>query len=130
MVREGRQNGFEGEYGVMAFDYANTNSRYGEVFDQAMSSYSAVQTEVVVAALAEHDLSSVGTLCDVAGGHGHFACGFLNAYPHLSAIVFDRPEVVAQTDRLWARASAWRIGAAISAVTCSARFRRETHRSN
>src|SRR5437773_461785 len=57
----------------------------------------------VLAALAEHDLSAVGTICDVAGGHGHFACGLLNAYPHLSAIVFDRPEVVAQTDRLWAR---------------------------
>jgi hypothetical protein len=102
MVRDGRQNGFVREYGVMAFDYANNDSSYGEVFDQAMSSYSAMQTEVVVAALAEHDLSLVGTLCDVAGGHGHFACGFLNAYPHLSAIVFDRPEVVAQTDRLWA----------------------------
>jgi hypothetical protein len=102
MIRDGRQNGFVREYGVMAFDYANNDSSYGEVFDQAMSSYSAMQTEVVVAALAEHDLSLVGTLCDVAGGHGHFACGFLNAYPHLSAIVFDRPEVVAQTDRLWA----------------------------
>ena len=102
MVRDGRQNGFNREYGVMAFDYANSHSGYGEVFDQAMSSYSAVQTEVVVTALAEHDFSSVGTLCDVAGGHGHFACGFLNAYPHLSAIVFDRPEVVAQSDRLWA----------------------------
>jgi len=102
MVRDGRQNGFDREYGAMAFDYANINSSYGEVFDQAMSSYSAMQTEVVVAALAEHDLSSVGTLCDVAGGHGHFACGLLSAHPHLSAIVFDRPEVVAQSDRLWA----------------------------
>jgi hypothetical protein len=102
IVRDGRQNGFDREYGVMAFDYANINSSYGEVFDQAMSSYSAMQTEAVVAALAEHDLSSVGTLCDVAGGHGHFACGLLKAHPHLSAIVFDRPEVVAQTDRLWA----------------------------
>jgi hypothetical protein len=102
MIRDGRQNGFDREYAVMAFDYANVNSSYGEVFDLAMSSYSAIQTELVVAALAEHDLSAVGTLCDVAGGHGHLACGFLKAYSHLSAIVLDRPEVVAQADRLWA----------------------------
>src|SRR6266568_4896803 len=63
MVRDGRQNGFDREYGVMAFDYANVCSSYGEVFGQAMSSYSAIQTEVVVAAIAEHDLSAVGTLC-------------------------------------------------------------------
>jgi len=55
MVRDGRQNGFNREYGVMAFDYANSHSGYGEVFDQAMSSYSAVQTEVVVAPIdGEH----------------------------------------------------------------------------
>jgi O-methyltransferase domain/Dimerisation domain len=102
MVGDGRQNGFDREYGMMAFDYANINSSYGEVFDQAMSSYSAMQTEVIVAALAEHDMSTIGTVCDVGGGHGHFGCGLLRAYPHLSAIIFDRPEVVAQTDRLWA----------------------------
>ena len=102
MIRDGRQNGFEREFGMMAFDYANVDARYGEMFDQAMSSYSAMQTEMVVAALSDLDLSGVGTLCDVAGGHGHLACGFLKAYPHLSAIVLDRPEVVAQADRLWA----------------------------
>ncbi len=102
IVRDGRQNGFYREFGVMAFDYANSNSSYGEVFDEAMSSYSAIQTELVVAALAEDDLSAIGMLCDVAGGHGHLACGFLKAYPHLRAVVLDRPEVVAQADRLWA----------------------------
>src|SRR5437764_11752123 len=91
MVRDGRQNGFEREFGMMAFDYANVDARYGEMFDQAMSSYSAMQTEMVVAALSDLDLSGVSTLCDVAGGHGHLACGFLKAYPHLSAIVLDRP---------------------------------------
>ena len=102
MIRDGRQNGFAREFGLMAFDYANANPTYGDVFDRAMSSYSATQTELVIAALADLDLSSVATLCDVAGGHGHLACGFLKAYPHLSAIVLDRPEVVEQADRLWA----------------------------
>ena len=102
MVRDGRQNGFLREYGTMGFDHARTHPAYGAVFNQAMSSYSAVQTENVLAALADVDLSHVRTLCDVAGGHGHLACGLLNAYPHLSAIVLDLPEVVADDGRLWA----------------------------
>jgi hypothetical protein len=102
MVLNGDQNGFAREFGMSAFEYAEANPTYGDVFDQAMSSYSAVQTETIVAALADEDMSSFGILCDVAGGHGHFACGLLKAYPNLSAIVLDRPEVIAQTDRLWA----------------------------
>ena len=102
MVRDGRQNGFLREYDAMAFDYARTDPAYGAVFNQAMSSYSAVQTADVLAALADVDLSAVRTLCDVAGGHGHLACGMLNAYPHLSAIVLDLPDVVADGRRLWA----------------------------
>lgn len=102
MVRDGRQNGFLREFGAMAFDYARQNPAYGTIFNRAMSSYSAVQTEWTVAALADEDLSAIRTLCDVAGGHGHLACGLVAAYPHLEAIVFDRPEVVGETDLLWA----------------------------
>ena len=102
MIKDGRQNSFAREFGVMAFDYATANPTYGDVFDQAMSSYSATQTALVIAALAELDLSSVTTLCDVAGGHGHLACGFLKTYPHLNAVVLDRPEVISQVDRFWA----------------------------
>jgi O-methyltransferase domain/Dimerisation domain len=102
MLRSCRQNGFLREFGAMAFDHARADPAYGAIFDQAMSSYSAVQTETVLAALAGIDLSGVRTLCDVAGGHGHLACGLLRAYPHLRAIVLDLPEVVSEGDRLWA----------------------------
>jgi hypothetical protein len=102
MVRDGRQNGFLREFGAMAFDHARKDPHYAAVFNKAMSSYSAVQTEWAVAALADENLSAVRTLCDVAGGHGHLACGLLAAYPHLEAIVFDLPEVVGEADHLWA----------------------------
>jgi len=48
------------------------------------------------------DLTAIHTLCDIGGGHGHLACGLLRAHPHLTGIVFDLPEVVAETDQLWA----------------------------
>jgi hypothetical protein len=103
IVRDGRQDGFKREYGVGAFDFARSNPLYGGVFDAAMTSYSFIETEWALSALAGDDLSQVGTLCDVGGGHGHLACGFLRAYPRLTASVLDLPEVVAKTDQLWAR---------------------------
>ena len=67
-----------------------------------MTSYSAVETQWALAALANEDFSQIHTLCDVGGGHGHLACGLLNAYPHLQATVLDLPGVVGETDQLWA----------------------------
>jgi hypothetical protein len=102
MVRDGKQNGFLREFGAVAFGYAQKHPSYGTVFNQAMSSYGAVQTEWAIAAIRDEDFSKIHTICDVAGGHGHLMCGFLRAYPHLMGLVFDLPEVVHETDRLWA----------------------------
>src|SRR5580704_14229925 len=71
ILREGRQDGFLREFGVQLFDYARANPRYGAVFNQAMTSYSAVETQWALAALANEDFSQIHTLCDVGGGHGH-----------------------------------------------------------
>ena len=102
ILRDGRQDGFRREFGVSLFDYIRANPRYGAVFNQAMTSYSVVDTEWALAALASEDFSQIHTLCDVGGGHGHLACGLLTAYPHLRATVLDLPEVVDESDQLWA----------------------------
>ncbi|EDP61856.1 O-methyltransferase, family 2 [alpha proteobacterium BAL199] len=103
MITDGKQNAFVREFGHMAFDHAKADSDYSERFDQAMSSYSAAQSEQVLGALRGTDLSGVRVFCDVAGGHGYMTCALLNAYPQLSGIVLDLPEVVADRDSLWAR---------------------------
>jgi O-methyltransferase domain/Dimerisation domain len=100
MIRDGKQNAFVREFGMMAFEYARANPAYGEVFNQAMTSYSAVQSGLVVEALSACDLSGVRTWCDVAGGYGHLLCSLLAAHPHLTGIVLDLPEVVGDRDRL------------------------------
>ncbi len=102
ILRDGRQDGFRREFGAGLFDYARANPAYGAVFNQAMSSYSTLTTQWALAALANEGLTGIGTLCDVGGGHGHLACGLLQAYPHLAVTVLDLPEVIAETDRLWA----------------------------
>lgn len=102
MIREGKQNAFVREFGRMAFEHAAVDSDYAEVFDEAMSSYSSSQTTLALQALEGYDFSNVSHLCDVGGGHGHLICGFLACYPHLRGSVLERPEVVADSSRLWA----------------------------
>jgi hypothetical protein len=102
MIRDGKQNAFVREFGRMAFDYALENQDYAERFKHAMSSYSAVQSALAVEALRGYDFSNIRTLCDVAGGHGHLMCAFLQAHPHLSGIVLDLPEVLDDVHALWA----------------------------
>ena len=102
MVRDGKQNAFVREYGHMAFDHAERNQEYGEVFNQAMSSYSNAHAVWVLDALKNHDFSKIGHLCDVAGGHGHLLCNFLTRYPHMMGTVIDLPKVVENKELLWA----------------------------
>ncbi len=94
MVRDGHQNAFEREFGRMAFEHARVDKDYDKRFKQAMSSYSALQADLVLEALRRVDLSEARTFCDVAGGHGYLMAAILCAYPQLSGIVLDLPEVV------------------------------------
>jgi hypothetical protein len=102
MVRDGKQNAFVREFGRMAFDYAHENQDYAERFKQAMTSYSAVQSSLVLEGLRGYDFSRIRTFCDVAGGYGHLMCALLQANPDLAGIVLDLPEVVEDVDELWA----------------------------
>src|SRR6266566_217618 len=102
MVRNGKQNAFVREFGRMAFEYARENGDYAERFKQAMTSYSAVQSSLVLQALRGYDFSGICTFCDVAGGYGHLMCAFLLANPGLRGIVLDLPEVVEDVHELWA----------------------------
>jgi hypothetical protein len=102
IVRDGRQNAFVREFGLMAFDYARENQDYGERFKQGMSSYSAVQSALTLEALQDCDFSRIGTFCDIAGGHGHLMCAILQAYPNVTGVVLDQPDVVRDQHELWA----------------------------
>ncbi len=103
MVRDGKQNAFIREFGCMAFDHARENQDYAERFKQAMTSYSAVQSSLVLEALRGYDFSGIRTFCDVAGAYGHLMCALLLANPGLRGIVLDLPEVVEDVHELWAR---------------------------
>ncbi len=102
MIRDGKQNAFVREFGRMAFEHAAHEPGYGEVFNEAMSSYSSAQTAWVLEALDAYDFSPITHLCDIGGGHGHMLCSFLAKYRHLRGTVLELASVIENKALLWA----------------------------
>jgi C-methyltransferase len=94
-VRRGR-GGFEERYGTDFFAHVHRAwPESADVFNKAQTELSRLATKAVVAAL---DLRGVGTLVDVAGGHGYTLASLLERNPELRGTLLDLPPVVAQAD--------------------------------
>lgn len=59
----------------------------------------AMGRQTALAVLPFLDLSGARTMLDVGGGHGHWAQVFCEAFPDLTATVFDIPETAASGER-------------------------------
>ena len=89
----------------MVIKYLNNthrNHEYGEVFNQAMSSYSARQTAWVLDALDRYDFSKIHHLCDIGGGQGHLLSNLLVKYPQMKGTVFELESVTKKKELLLA----------------------------
>ena len=102
IIIEGKQNAFLREYGKKIFEYTETSQPYREVFNQAMSSYSQIQTDWILEALEGFDFSKIQHICDVGGGQGHLLCSILVKYPQLKGSVLELENVIDNKDLLWA----------------------------
>lgn len=49
----------------------------------------------IAAVLASYDFSDIGTLADIAGGHGHLLGGIMKKYPSMKGVLFDLGVVLA-----------------------------------
>ncbi|MCA1559258.1 MAG: acetylserotonin O-methyltransferase [Acidobacteria bacterium] len=78
--------------GVPVFDFFRTNPELSEIFNNAMTGFS---TSVIAAALEVYDFSGIGTLVDVAGGHGQVLGSILQRYPAMRGVLFDLDHVIA-----------------------------------
>jgi hypothetical protein len=83
---------WERVHGKEVFPYFAEHEGAARVFDNAMTSLSKMVAKAVVEA---YDFSSVGTLADIAGGHGSLLAAILRANPHLGGLLFDMPQVIA-----------------------------------
>jgi hypothetical protein len=82
---------FDHIYGKPVFDYLPTDKEEAESFHNAMTTLSNM---VIPAVLDAYDFSGIGTLLDVAGGHGGVLCAILKRYPHMRGMLFDLESVV------------------------------------
>jgi hypothetical protein len=102
MIADGRQDAFFREFGLRIFDYIPQHPDYAEVFNYAMSSYSATHARWVLEALKDYDFSQVRSLCDVGGGHGYLLCNILRQHPHLEGTVLELESTIRDRNSLWA----------------------------
>jgi C-methyltransferase len=94
-VRKGH-GGFEDAHGADFFTYLhNTWPESADVFNKAQTELSRLATNAVATAL---DLRGIGTLADIAGGHGYTLATLLEKNPGLNGILLDLPPVVAEAD--------------------------------
>jgi hypothetical protein len=78
--------------GMPVFEYFPKEPELSERFNNAMTALSA---SVIPAVLEVYDFSGIGTLVDVAGGHGHVLMSILEAYPEMKGVLGDLPHVLA-----------------------------------
>lgn len=100
LIRSGEEGAFEKEFGHPPHEHREADPEYGRVFDEAMTSYSRMQTGAVLEALGEEQLAHIRHLCDVGGGRGHLLCHLLQSYPHLTGEVLELPHVVEEAGDL------------------------------
>lgn len=85
------KSSFEHRYGEQFFSWLTKHPGYAVNFDEAMTSHSALENEHLLAA---YDFSGIGTLVDVAGGHGTTLAAILRPNSAMKGILFDMPHVI------------------------------------
>jgi hypothetical protein len=84
-VRTG-EPAFARVFGTDSFGYFADHRDEAAVFDEAMSTFTAMISGAVAAA---YDFSSMRSVIDVGGGEGALLTGILRAHPNLRGAVFD-----------------------------------------
>lgn len=78
--------------GMPVFEYFARDQELSEVFNNAMTAFSAM---VIPAVLDAYDFSGIGALVDVAGGHGAVLTSILERYPNMRGVLMDVDHVIA-----------------------------------
>jgi hypothetical protein len=82
----------EAALGMPIFEFFRSSPRDAAAFNHAMTAISAAS---IPAVLAAYDFSDIGTLVDVAGGHGEVLIGILRRYPSMRGVLVDLEDVAA-----------------------------------
>jgi hypothetical protein len=89
-VRTGERE-LEKIYNMSAFEYFREHAEEGKIFNQAMTDLSSIDGPAVTEA---YDFSGIGSIVDIAGGHGLLLATILGRNPHMKGTLYDLPHVV------------------------------------
>jgi len=78
--------------GKPVFEVFATDAAFSKVFNDAMTSMSAL---AIPAALEAFDFGDIRVLVDIAGGHGRVLTSILQRYPAMRGVLFDMEHVIA-----------------------------------
>jgi hypothetical protein len=87
---------FEQVHGESLYDYLDQHPAAATVFHNAMSGFSGHEAAAIASA---YDFSRVQRVVDIGGGQGGLLTALLNAYPHLSGVLFDLDGVIANAQQ-------------------------------
>jgi hypothetical protein len=79
-------------YGKPAFDFLAENAEESAIFNAGMSGFCRLAMPAVLKA---YDFSGIGSLTDVAGGHGLVLTSILKEHPKMRGILFELEHVAA-----------------------------------
>jgi SAM-dependent methyltransferase len=91
------RTGFEKAQGLPFFDYLAQHPEAASVFSEAMVGLHGAEPPAVTAA---YDFSTFRTIVDVGGASGNMLAAILGRYPQPRGLLFDRPHVVMDAERL------------------------------
>lgn len=78
-------------FGKPFYDYLSEDAARAARFDSALA---AVSRDWAPAVLEAYDYGTFGTVADIGGGRGTFLATLLKAYPSMTGVLFDTPQVV------------------------------------
>jgi hypothetical protein len=91
------QAAFNHVHGQPFFDYLGGHPEDSRVFDEAMTSLTAI---VVTEVLSTYDFSGFKRVIDVGGGRGSLLTAILKTNPNATGVLFDLPRVIADAGKL------------------------------
>jgi orsellinic acid C2-O-methyltransferase len=92
---------YERVNGASPWDHLTAHPDQEAEFNRSMARRADGQVEAIVAGI---DLAEAETVADVGGGRGAMLAGVLRAWPRLTGVVADRPDVATEADAAFAEA--------------------------
>jgi hypothetical protein len=89
-VRTGKP-ALEQIYGAPVFEYLKQNPAQGQIFNDAMTELSMIDSPAVAEA---YDFAGIHSIVDIAGGHGLLLATILKKNPHLRGTLYEMPHVL------------------------------------